>query len=109
MRIMAIGAFGALLLTASLALGQASQPTLPSGVSRTVHSAAIVSVRVPDLKIQPPFTAGTTMGTASEIVLTRVVAQINGAQYTADRAVIRPKEGEIRFEGNVRVISPAPK
>ena len=109
MRIMSIGAFGALLLSVSLAHGQASQSTLPPGVSRTVISAAHVILRVPDLdKTKPAFTATTTTVTAREVILSgNVVVQIDGAHYTADQVVIS-REGEIRFDGNVQVERPAP-
>ena len=108
MRTISIGMFGALLLSASLAHGQASQSTTTTDVNREVISATAVTLKVPDLdKIRPTFTAKTTTVSTREIVLEGSVAvQIEDTHVTSDRAVVS-RDGEIRFEGNVRVERPA--
>src|SRR5262245_25215941 len=108
MRTISIGAFGALWWSARLAHGQASQSTTATDVNREVVSATSVILRVPDLdKTKPTFTAKTTTVTTRETILDGdVVVQIEDTRVTADRAVVS-RDGEIRFEGNVRVERPA--
>jgi hypothetical protein len=106
MRTLSVCAFCALVLSASLAYGQIGQVT-SNADGTTVITTSMAVVRVPDLDAaKPTFTARTTSLFARETVFDGdVVAQIEGMRVTADRAIVR--DGEIRFEGNVRVERPA--
>lgn len=103
---MSLGAFGALLLSASLAHGQVGQSN-PDGVRQVITAASGVIRPSASEKARVTVVATTITASVREVILNgNVVVQIEDLRVTADRAVLR-EDGEIRFEGNVRFERPA--